>query len=494
MKMSLSRNVWAATAAAVLVLAPVRPASQQPLRQGSGQAAPAGPVRAHTDYRDLCQLMAVWDPNRTETSVVPAPERPIWGRWHGLVSGEASATVSVNYIGTWDQAARDAFQAAVNVWAATISSPVPITVDANWRTLGSGVLGSSGATFIYANFGAGTPGTYYHAALASKLLGTDVDPSASDITANFNSAFTSWYFGTDGLTPVSKYDFMSVVLHELGHGLGFSGSATSNGSTGSFIFGAVPMTYDRFTETASKLALFNTANFPNPSPALHAALTSETSDPTTGLFWNGAAGVAAAGGGTNRPRLEAPATFTSGSSYSHLSEATYKSSNPNSLMTPYLSNGEVIHNPGALIRGIFQDEGWGLACTYALSSSSALVLPAGGTRTVTVTAPAGCAWSASAPGSFVTITGGHTGMGTGTVTYTIPATSTTPRSTTLSIAGIPFVVTQGPILAVDHEALRFGATNSGGTLSNITSGQPVADPLRVVTMAEGHRRQWHGER
>src|SRR4029077_13913090 len=118
------------------------------------------------------------------------------------------------------------------------------------------VLGQAGSNFVYANFGAGTANTYYHGALANKLAGVDVDPSSSDITATFNSAFPSWYFGTDSLTPFSKYDFESVVLHELGHGRGFSGSAKHEQTNGSYGLGTSnnPMIYDRFVESASKQA------------------------------------------------------------------------------------------------------------------------------------------------------------------------------------------------------------------------------------------------
>lgn len=37
----------------------------------------------------------------------------------------------------------------------------------------------------------------------------------------FNSN-TNWYYGIDGNPPSTKYDLISTVLHEIGHGLGFS--------------------------------------------------------------------------------------------------------------------------------------------------------------------------------------------------------------------------------------------------------------------------------
>jgi hypothetical protein len=357
MKISLSRSVWAATAVAVLVLAPTGPGPKQGVKAASGAV--------ERQYRQLCELRAIWDPNQTETSVVPAPVRAGVGRWPGQVAGLSAVTITVNYSANFDPAAKVAFQAAVDIWASQISSPVPIVVKADWASLGSGVLGTAGSNFVYINTPGATPNTFYHSALADKLAGTDVDPGIPDIVATFNKDFASWYFGTDSAPLFNQYDFMSVVLHELGHGLGFTGSMTSDGSMGSYGYqtttGKHPMIYDRFTETASRQALLNTAIFPNPSAALHAALTSENpNDPATGLFWNGPSGIAGAGGGSNRPRLDALSPFDQLSSYFHLSEKTYPKGSANSLMTRAITNNEVVHSPGPITLGMLRDEGWGL--------------------------------------------------------------------------------------------------------------------------------------
>ena len=55
--------------------------------------------------------------------------------------------------------------------------------------------------------------------MANKLSGIDLAPNDDDIVANFNSSF-NWYLGTDGNAGM-QFDLMTVVLHELGHGLGF---------------------------------------------------------------------------------------------------------------------------------------------------------------------------------------------------------------------------------------------------------------------------------
>jgi len=261
----------------------------------------------------------------------------------------ATATFIVTYNGFSPQA-QAAFQAAVDIWSTKISSAVPIRINANWIGLGSGVLGSAGAKTLIRNFvGAPQTSTYYPVALATKLAGIDLIPADYDITANFSSAFPNWYYGTDGNTPANSYDLLTVVLHEIGHGLGFAGTATVNGSTGSWGLNGSPLIYDRFIVNGSGQAIINTALFANPSVALGNQLKSND------LLFNGPNAVAAAG---ERPKLYAPASWQQGSSYSHLDDDYYPEGDPNSLMTPSLSQGESILNPGTIMLGIFSDLGW----------------------------------------------------------------------------------------------------------------------------------------
>ena len=83
-------------------------------------------------------------------------------------------------------------------------------------------------------------------------------------------------------------------------------------------------------------------------------------------------------------------------------------------------------------------------CTATLAPTSATIVAGGSSgNTVSVTLAAGCTWSATSSVPWVTITGGTPGTGNGTVTYTVaPNTSTSPRTGTLTIAGLSFTVTQ----------------------------------------------------
>ncbi len=263
-----------------------------------------------------------------------------------------AANFDVTYNG-FSGEAQTAFQYAVDIWAALITSPVNIKVVANWTPLGAGVLGSAASYTFYRGFNnAPRTNTWYPVALAEKLYGSGLNHADStDLIANFNSNFSSWYFGTDGNTPSGRYDFVSVVLHELCHGLGFQGSMDISGTQGSWGLGSgYPFAFDHYAQNGSGQSLLNTTLFPNPSTALAGQLKSNN------IFFNGQNANSANGG--SPPKLFAPATWEAGSSYSHLNESTFPAGNPNSLMTPSLGTAEAMHHPGNISLSMFKDMGW----------------------------------------------------------------------------------------------------------------------------------------
>lgn len=267
---------------------------------------------------------------------------------------ERASTINVNYTG-FTPAAQAAFQYAIDIWASLITSPVVITVDAQFTGLDPGVLGSAGPNTIHQNFvGAPAANTYYPQALANSLAGFDLSAQA-DINASFSNTF-GFYFGTDGNPGPGEYDFVTVVLHELGHGLGFIGGAYVDAGLGyNDGFGnGPPLIYDLFVQNGGGAGI---QSFPNGSVALANELQGNN------LFWNGASGTASNGG--FNPPMYAPNPWDAGSSYSHLNEASYPAGNANSLMTPAIGATEVIHSPGDVTLGIFEDMGWVLdnGCT-----------------------------------------------------------------------------------------------------------------------------------
>jgi hypothetical protein len=85
----------------------------------------------------------------------------------------------------------------------------------------------------------------------------------------------------------------------------------------------------------------------------------------------------------------------------------------------------------------------GIPCTYAISPTTTSFAATAGTGSISVTAGTGCSWTTSESLSWVTITGGASGTGNGTVSYSVDAnTSTTSRSGTMTIAGQTFTISQ----------------------------------------------------
>ena len=298
------------------------------------------PTMAMVPSQRMVVLRAAYENAYTRISPPPMPNHP------------ATATFVVTYNGFTPQA-QAAFQHAVDIWSSILVSSVPIHVTANWTALGPGVLGSAGAASIYRDFpNAPQAGTWYNVALAEKLAGTDLNLTTDpDIVANFSSAVPNWYLGIDGNTPPGDFDLVTVVLHELGHGLTFIGSMDVTTGQGSWGGGtAYPFIYDRFSENGLSQSLLNTTLFPNPSVALATQLQSNS------VFFTGPQAIAANGG--TPPPLYAPSSWEQGSSFSHLDEATYPAGDPNSLMTPALDMAEAIHDPGPVALGMFRDMGW----------------------------------------------------------------------------------------------------------------------------------------
>jgi hypothetical protein len=86
----------------------------------------------------------------------------------------------------------------------------------------------------------------------------------------------------------------------------------------------------------------------------------------------------------------------------------------------------------------------GVGCSYSISPVSGSVAASGGSGTTTIAAAAGCSWTAASNAStWLSVTGGATGSGGGTVTFTATANaSTQSRTGTLTVAGQTFTVSQ----------------------------------------------------
>ena len=239
--------------------------------------------------------------------------------------------------------ARPAVQTAVDIWSENFASTVPVNVNVKWgSSSGYGVLASASAKNNFSNFnGAPDKTLYYASALANALAGRDLDPTSPEIEILITSN-APWYYGTDGNCPARSFDLVSVILHEMGHGLGFVSGNYYDAFSG---FGRVdqPTPFDAYAQLPDGRRL---ADMPSPSLEAGKAMTSD-------LVWSGENAVKANNG--IKPKLYTPSTYEPGSSISHLDEATFSQSVDNAVMTPNLDSGEVFHLPGPLVLAMFED-------------------------------------------------------------------------------------------------------------------------------------------
>lgn len=298
---------------------------------------------------------------------------------------------------TLGQQRLNVFNYAADIWEAFLDSGVTIEVRSNFDPLTctstSAVLGSAGATFVYRNFsGAIFSNTWYHEALANKLNGSDLNTTNPDIEATFNSNLNGsssclggfrFYLGLDNSTPTNTVNLLVVVLHELGHGLGFSSFV--NGQTGQ-LFNNFPDVYTTFMYDRSVNLYWNSmTNAQRQASATNAG----------NVLWDGpnvkiASSFLTNGRETSTGRVElyTPSSFDLGSSISHWNTTA----TPNLLMEPFINTGVPLTLD--LTRQQMRDIGWYRDTTNDLTpdtiinvapSSSTLVVGSNATVTWTNT-------------------------------------------------------------------------------------------------------------
>jgi hypothetical protein len=270
------------------------------------------------------------------------------------------APVGGNRGTTLGEQRRIAFEYAAELWAARLASPVQIRISATFDPLTCGAtsttLGVAGPVSVFRDF-AGAPrrNTFYPSPLADLLAGMDLAPEEDDIDATFNSVFgttcpfpASWYYGLDGDAPAEDSDFVTVALHELGHGFGFISFVDVD--TGERFQGRDDIFLTFLVDARSNRTL----------DAMTAAQRRSAIEATGLLRWDGPAVAAAAPtvlatGVDELGRVEmfAPAFAQAGSSVSHWSDALM----PLELMEPFFE--APLHDVGLAVPAL-ADVGWQL--------------------------------------------------------------------------------------------------------------------------------------
>jgi YVTN family beta-propeller protein len=115
----------------------------------------------------------------------------------------------------------------------------------------------------------------------------------------------------------------------------------------------------------------------------------------------------------------------------------------------------------------------GVPCSYSLSATSASFNSNGGTGSVNVTAPSGCAWTAVSNVGWTQVTSGASGNGNGSVNFSVNANNTANSlSGTLTVAGQTFTVNESGVACTYSLSTTSGSFNSNGGTGSVNVTAP----------------------
>lgn len=260
-----------------------------------------------------------------------------------------SCRMNVTFV-NFPEEAKAAFTYAVSIWEKKIASPVSINIFARFENIDGNVIANGRPSAFHKNFTeAPLPDVYYPVALAEKLTGREMNSEkAADIEIYFNK-LKPWYFGTDGNTPATDYDFVTVALHEIAHGLGISGFFEDVNNLGQYSNPTnTPSVYDFYVFNLKEERLADQNIFRCPSAELHREFTSNN------LKFN-----VLSANNSGSPKIYAPEKWNPGASIYHLNANI--GAGENELMSPFTCKGQAIHNPGEKTLHILSELGWNAA-------------------------------------------------------------------------------------------------------------------------------------
>ncbi|HRP37134.1 MAG TPA: chitobiase/beta-hexosaminidase C-terminal domain-containing protein, partial [Candidatus Dojkabacteria bacterium] len=269
----------------------------------------------------------------------------------------------VDYDVSVPQAAETAFDYAVEIWSHLIALSKPVKIKVSYIYEPGGILGQTSVNQFRNNY-SGLPKTdrQYPISLA-KNLDNNINFNDYDITMVFNGN-QPFNYATDGQPVTNQYDFVSVALHEIGHGLGLYGAANidENGNASISFSGHPNYTSNSYPTISDEYYVSGSTKLidvTNPNTLKNLLLSNN-------VYFNGSNAKIA--NNNQNVKMYAPSIWEGGSSIDHLDEDTFPAGNENSLMTPYIDRAEVNHSPGKIFLAMLKDYGHTLGRNITFNS------------------------------------------------------------------------------------------------------------------------------
>jgi hypothetical protein len=123
-----------------------------------------------------------------------------------------------------------------------------------------------------------------------------------------------------------------------------------------------------------------------------------------------------------------------------------------------------------------------ISCSYSISPTSASYSAGEWNSSVSVSAltpSPWCGWTALSNDPWITITGGSSGSGNGTVTYDVAANSGSARAGTMTIAGQTFTVNQEAQAPTTYTLNVASTPGNGGTVSPSSGSYAPGTPVQL---------------
>ena len=232
--------------------------------------------------------------------------------------------------GELNETQRMATEFALELWSNELGGTIPVDIDVNFYPLGQSIIGYSSFPPSFYNH---EDDTWYPSALWNQIVGYNASGSADDILLTMNSQF-GFYYGLNGVG--SGIDYVTIMLHEACHGLGFFSTCSPDGQ----FYAGAPGIYDRMLYQG-----LTGPSWMELSNSERAALI------VSGNLYAGGPKLFEANGGV-RVKIYSPSTYSGGSSVHHwASDVAFETFMKYAYAYP-------LHTFNTRKMGMFFDMGW----------------------------------------------------------------------------------------------------------------------------------------